>query len=239
VNRLGGRSQGIRPNSEAASSCVRMLGPTGSVRVIDAAENGRPVVFVLDDDPQVREALSGLLLSEGLRVFPFCSADEFLQAKVPDSPSCLVLDLQLPGITGLELQQKLAETGGPPIVFISGHGDIPSSVRAMKGGAIEFLSKPFSDQELFDAVRTAIAQDRVARRRRAELASLRKSYAQLTIREREVLPLIVAGLTNKQSAEKLGIAAITLQIHRGRVMKKMGAQSVPDLVRMAARLGLM
>ena len=199
----------------------------------------RPVVFVLDDDLSVREALSSLLRAAGLKVSVFESAAEFLQAKKPDSPACLVLDLQLPDISGLELQRELIEADGPPIVFISGHGDIPSSVRAMKAGAIEFLPKPFGDQELLTAVRSAIAKDQGARQSRSELAQLQKSYALLSTREREVLPLVVAGLTNKQSAAKLGIAEITLQVHRAQVMRKMAAQSVPELVRMASKLGIL
>jgi FixJ family two-component response regulator len=199
----------------------------------------RPVVFVLDDDPSVREALFSLLRSAGLQVSVFESAAEFLQAKMPDSPACLVLDLQLPDISGLELQRELAKANGPPIVFISGHADISSSVRAMKAGAIEFLPKPFSDQELLTAVQSAIVQDQGARRTRSELADLQKSYALLSTREREVLPLVVDGLTNKQSAAKLGIAEITLQVHRAQIMRKMRAQSVPELVRMAGKLGIL
>jgi FixJ family two-component response regulator len=203
------------------------------------AVNSEPIVLVLDDDSSVRDALLGLFRSVGLRVAAFKSATEFLQAELPNSPSCLVLDLQLPDINGLELQQKLAETNGPPIVFISGHGDIPSSVRAMKAGAVEFLVKPFNDGELLDAVRSAIARDRQKRREKLELAELQRSYALLSLRECEVLPLIVAGLTNRQSAEKLGIAEITLQVHRGQIMRKMGAASVPDLVRMTGKLGVL
>jgi FixJ family two-component response regulator len=194
------------------------------------------VVVVLDDDPRVREALSSLLRSADLQVFTFGSAEEFLQATTPDLPTCLILDLQLPGISGLDLQQTLAGSDGPPIIFISGQGDIPSSVRAMKGGAVEFLPKPFSDKDLFEAIDTAIAQDVVARERRADRAEVQKLYARLTTREREVFPLIVAGLTNKQSAAKLGIAEITLQVHRARIMRKMEVQSVPELVRMATKL---
>jgi FixJ family two-component response regulator len=194
------------------------------------------VVLVLDDDPQVRVALAGLLCSSGLQVFTFASAEEFLQAKIPDLPSCLILDLELPGANGLDLQKKLAETDGPPIIFISGHGDIRSSVRAMKEGAVEFLPKPFSDQELFAAVDAAMARDRETKERKADVAEMQKLYARLTPREREVFPLIVAGQTNKQSAAKLGIAEITLQVHRAQIMRKMEAQSVPELVRMATRL---
>jgi FixJ family two-component response regulator len=203
-----------------------------------AVNSERPLVFVLDDDPSVREALSGLLRSAGLQVSTFESAAEFLKVKPPASLDCLVLDLQLPDISGLELQRKLAETNGPPIVFISGRGDIPSSVQAMKAGAVEFLAKPFSDQELLDAIHSAIAQGRKARQDRSEIANLQESYALLSNREREVLPLVVAGLTNKQSAAKLGIAKITLQVHRGQIMRKMGAGSVPELVRMAGKLGI-
>jgi FixJ family two-component response regulator len=198
-----------------------------------------PLVFVLDDDPSVREALSSLLRSAGLQVSTFESAAEFLRVTSHTSPDCLVLDLQLPDKSGLELQQELAKANGPPIVFISGHGDIPSSVQAMKAGAIEFLPKPFSDQELLEAIHSAIAQAQKSRQDRSELADLQESYALLSAREREVLPLVVTGLTNRQSAEKLGIAKITLQVHRAQIMRKMGAQSVPDLVRMAGKLGLL
>jgi FixJ family two-component response regulator len=197
-----------------------------------------PLVFVLDDDPSVREALSSLLRSAELQVSTFESAEEFLKITSHASPDCLVLDLQLPDMNGLELQQELAKAHGPPIVFISGHGDIPSSVQAMKAGAVEFLPKPFSDQELLEAIQSAIAQGRKARQDRSEIADLQESYALLSTREREVLPLVVTGLTNRQSAAKLGIAKITLQVHRAQIMRKMGAQSVPDLVRMAGKLGL-
>jgi FixJ family two-component response regulator len=197
-----------------------------------------PLVFVLDDDPSVREALSSLLRSAELQVSTFESAEEFLKITSHASPDCLVLDLQLPDMSGLELQQELAKANGPPIVFISGHGDIPSSVQAMKAGAVEFLPKPFSDQELLEAIQSAIAQGKKARQDRSEIADLQESYALLSTREREVLPLVVTGLTNRQSAAKLGIAKITLQVHRAQVMRKMGAQSVPDLVRMAGKLGL-
>jgi FixJ family two-component response regulator len=203
-----------------------------------AVNSERPLVFVLDDDPSVREALSSLLRSAGLRVSTFESATELLKVMSTASLDCLVLDLQLPDISGLELQRKLVETNGPPIVFISGHGDIPSSVQAMKAGAVEFLPKPFSDRELLEAIHSAIAQGRKARQDRSEIADLQESYALLSTREREVLPLVVTGLTNRQSAAKLGIAKITLQVHRAQIMRKMGAQSVPDLVRMAGKLGL-
>lgn len=195
-----------------------------------------PVVFVVDDDHRVREALSSLISSVGLRVAVFGSAAEFLESKKPDAPACLVLDLQLPGISGLELQQRLADA--PPIVFITGHGDIPSSVRAMKAGAIEFLSKPFDDQELLRAIHAAIDQDRVARRKRSELAELQRRYNLLTPREREVLPFVVAGFANKQTGADLGTSEITIGVHRGQVMRKMAAKSLADLVRMADQLGI-
>jgi FixJ family two-component response regulator len=196
------------------------------------------VVYVLDDDPAVRAALAGLLRSAGLRTVLFATAEEFLRAKVQEAPACLVLDLQLPDISGLELQRSLAETDGPPIIFISAHGSIPNSVRAMKAGAVEFLVKPFSDEELLQAIGSAIEQDRRVRQSRSELAGLRAAYAHLSRREREVLPLVVAGLTNRESAVNLGIAEITLQVHRGQIMRKLGARSVPELVRMAGKLGV-
>ena len=199
----------------------------------------QPVILILDDDPDIRAALAGLLTASGMRVLLFATAAEFLKANLPDAPCCLLLDLQLPDISGLDLQAKLATKSGPPVIFISGHGDVPTSVRAMKGGAIEFLPKPFSEEELFDAIQVAIAQDRSRRRERAEMADLQESYSRLSVREREAMPLIASGLTNKQSAEKLGIAEITLQIHRRQILKKMGAQSIPDLVRMATKLGML
>jgi FixJ family two-component response regulator len=198
--------------------------------------SGDPMVFVVDDDYRVREALSSLISSAGLRVAAYGSAAEFLEAEKPDAPACLVLDLQLPGPSGLDLQRELADGGGPPIIFITGHGDIPSSVRAMKAGAIEFLPKPFGDEELLQAIDAAIAVDRKARRERADLAELRKHYALLTPREREVLPFVVAGLANKQTAGELGTSEITIGVHRGQVMRKMGARSLAELVRMADRL---
>jgi FixJ family two-component response regulator len=197
-----------------------------------------PIVFVVDDDHRVREALCSLIASVGLRVNAYGSAAEFLEAEKPDTPACLVLDVQLPGASGLELQRELADGPGPPIIFITGHGDIPSSVRAMKAGAIEFLPKPFGDEELLRAIDAALAQDRKARRERGELAELQKRYARLTPREREVLPLVVAGLANKQTAAELGTSEITIGVHRGQVMRKMGARSLAELVRMADRLTL-
>jgi FixJ family two-component response regulator len=197
-----------------------------------------PIVFVVDDDHRVREALCSLIASVGLRVTAYGSAVEFLAAEKPDAPACLVLDLQLPGPSGLELQRELADGVGPPIVFITGHGDIPSSVRAMKAGAIEFLPKPFGDRELLAAIDAALALDRKGRRERAELAELQKHYALLTPREREVLPFVAAGLANKQTAAELGTSEITIGVHRGQIMRKMGARSLAELVRMADKLTL-
>jgi FixJ family two-component response regulator len=197
-----------------------------------------PIVFVVDDDHRVREALCSLISSVGLRVAAYGSAAEFLEAEKPDAPACLVLDLQLPGSSGLELQRELADGSGPPIIFITGHGDIPTSVRAMKAGAIEFLPKPFGDQELLQGIDAALALDRKGRRERAELAELQKHYALLTPREREVLPFVVAGLANKQTAAELGTSEITIGVHRGQIMRKMGARSLAELVRMADRLAL-
>ncbi len=197
-----------------------------------------PVVFVVDDDHRVREALTSLISSAGLQVAVFSSAAEFLEFERPDAPACLVLDLQLPDVSGLELQEQLSDGDTPPIVFISGHGDIPSSVRAMKAGAIEFLSKPFDDQELLRAIHTAIDQDRIARQKRSELAELQRRYKLLTPREREVLPFVVAGFSNKQTGAELGTAEITIGVHRGQVMRKMSAKSLAELVRIADKLGL-
>jgi FixJ family two-component response regulator len=197
-----------------------------------------PIVYVLDDDYRVREALTSLLSSVGFRVEVFASAAEYLKFKKPDSPACLILDLQLPGMSGLDLQREIAGGDAPAIVFVTGHGDVPSSVRAMKAGAIEFLLKPFDDQELLRAIDAAIAQDREARVKRAEMAELRRRYALLTPREREVLPFVVAGLLNKQTAAELGNSEITIQVHRGQIMRKMAASSLADLVKMAGKLGI-
>jgi FixJ family two-component response regulator len=196
------------------------------------------IVFVVDDDYRVREALSSLIASVGLRVSAFGSAAEFLESEKPDSPACLVLDLQLPDVNGLELQRELAAGDGPPIVFITGHGDIPSSVRAMKAGAIEFLPKPFSEQELLRAIDSAIVLDREARQKRSEQAELQERYSLLTPREREVLPFVVAGFANKQTAADLGTSEITIGVHRGQIMHKMGAGSLAELVRMSDKLGI-
>jgi FixJ family two-component response regulator len=197
-----------------------------------------PVVFVVDDDSRVREAISNLISSVGLRVAVFSSAAEFLESEKPDAPACLVLDLQLPDASGLELQQQLLAEDSPPIVFITGHGDVPSSVRAMKAGAIEFLSKPFREKELLQAIGIAIDRDRIARQKKLELAELQKHYNLLTPREREVLPFVVAGFANKVTAADLGTSEITIGVHRGQIMRKMGAKSLAELVRMADKIGI-
>jgi FixJ family two-component response regulator len=197
-----------------------------------------PIVFVVDDDYRVREALSSLISSIGLRVAVFNSAGEFLESEKPDAPACLVLDLQLPGTNGLQLQEQLVTGDAPPIIFITGHGDVPSSVRAMKAGAVEFLSKPFNEQELLQAIDAAIGLDRAARQQRSELAELQSHYNLLTPREREVLPFVVAGCANKVTAADLGTSEITIGVHRGQIMRKMGARSLAELVRMADTLGI-
>lgn len=195
------------------------------------------IVFVVDDDARIREALAELLESHGMRAITYGSAGEYINADRPNVPACLILDVELPDINGLDLQRQI-ETTHPPIIFVTGHGDIPSSVQAIKHGAVDFLTKPFSDAILLAAVDTAIAQDRAARLERAELGELRRRYEDLTPREREVLPLVVSGLLNKQAAAELGISEVTLQIHRRNVMQKMAAASLADLVRIAERMGI-
>jgi FixJ family two-component response regulator len=194
------------------------------------------IVFIVDDDRRICEALSELLSTFDLHVVTFGSAAEYLAYPKPDVPGCLVLDVELPDINGLDLQSQTRQGNDPQIVFITGHGDIPTSVRAIKAGAVDFLTKPFREEDLIRAIDAAIAQDRDARRKRAERAELRERLSCLTPREREVLPLVVSGLLNKQAAAELGISEITLQIHRGNIMKKMDAGSLAELVRMAAAL---
>jgi FixJ family two-component response regulator len=198
-----------------------------------------PTVFVVDDDASVREALKSLVRSLGLQVELFASAQEFFQSEKPAVPSCLVLDIRLPGISGLDFQRKLIEANIPiPIIFITGHGDIPMSVRAMKAGAIEFLTKPFSDQDLLDAIHLALEKDRGRRKREDEVAMLSRRYELLTPREREIFPLVISGLPNKQIAYEIGTSEATAKVHRSQLMRKMCAESLPELVRMAGKMGI-
>jgi FixJ family two-component response regulator len=196
-------------------------------------------VYVVDDDPSIREMLASLFRSVGLRVELFGSAPELLQSQLRDVPSCLVLDVRLPGLGGLDLQAELAKANiRTPIIFMTGYGDIPMSVRAMKGGAVDFLTKPFRDQELLDAVSTALDRDRNRRQYDMSVSELRTRFDSLTAREQQVMTLATAGLMNKQTAAEMGVTEFTVKIHRGNVMKKMGARSLADLVKMAEKLGL-
>jgi FixJ family two-component response regulator len=205
--------------------------------------NGRaepqPIVLVIDDTDTVREALSALFRSVGLQVKTFASAAEFLQFKLPDTPTCMVLDVRLPGVSGLDFQSDLAKAHiDIPIVFMTGYGDIPMSVRAMKAGAVEFLTKPFREQEMLDAVQVGLERDRNRRKNAGDTAKLKASFDTLTSREQEIMGLVTAGLMNKQIAGQLGVSEITVKVHRGNVMRKMGAKSLAELVRMADALGV-
>jgi RNA polymerase sigma factor (sigma-70 family) len=201
--------------------------------------SARPIVFVVDDDDDVRRSLERLIGSVGLEVETFASAQEFLQREPPDDPACLVLDVRMPGLSGLDLQQKLTAAGlGVPIIFMTGHGTVPMSVRAMKAGAVDFLQKPFDDQVLLDAVQQAIDRDRRTKQRQAEQLATQARIDSLTPREREVFTLVVRGLLNKQIAGKLGTSEKTVKVQRARVVQKMQAQSLADLVRMAERAGI-
>ena len=199
----------------------------------------QPIVFVIDDDASLREALSSLFRSVGLQAKTFASASEFLSFKLPDAPTCLVLDVRLPGVSGLDFQADLAKAHiDVPIVFMTGHGDIPMTVRAMKAGAVEFLPKPFRDQDMLDAVQIGLERDRSRRKNAGDAAKLKATFDTLTSREQEIMGLVTAGLMNKQIAGELGVSEITVKVHRGNVMRKMGAKSLADLVRMADALGV-
>ena len=205
----------------------------------ETASAKEPIVFVIDDDASVRRALTNLFQSVGLAVQVFGSAPEMLKSKLPDVASCLVLDIRLPGLSGLDFQNELAKANiHIPIIFMTGHGDIPMTVRAMKGGAVDFLTKPFRDQDMLDAVVMAIERDRKRREVEKVVMDLQALFGTLTSREREVLALVATGLMNKQIAAELGLAEITVKIHRGHIMKKMGARSLADLVRKAETLGI-
>ena len=204
---------------------------------MDAVKQSDSIVFVIDDDPSIRLAITSLIRSVGMRVESFPSAQEFMASKRPDAPACLVLDVRMPGVSGLDLQRELGDADiRIPIIFITGHGDIPMSVRAMKAGAVEFLTKPFRDQDLLDAISQALERDRAHRSQYSEMAELRRRFKVLTPREKEVMELVVSGLLNKQIAARLNISEITVKLHRHQVMEKMEAQSLADLVRMAEKL---
>ena len=225
-----------------ADSSVATLYAQPATQAVDVEghemSDGTSIVFVVDDDVSVRESLELLIKAAGWQPETFASAQAFLARSRPTVPCCLVLDVTLPGLSGLELQQRLVERTDMPIIFITGHGDVPMSVQAMKAGAVEFLTKPFTNDVLLDAIGGAIERSRTAVRQESEMRVLRSAYASLTPREREVMALVVSGLLNKQVGGELGISEITVKAHRGQVMRKMKADSLPELVTMAARLGL-
>lgn len=218
----------------------RALGPPANrERVMKELPEAQSIVFVIDDDTSVREALKNLFRSVGMRVEVFSSAIEFLKYKLPDAVACLVLDIRMPGVSGLDFQVELTKADiRIPIIFITGHGDIPMSVRAMKAGAVEFLTKPFRDQDILDAVQIALERDRARRSRDKTVQEVRANFETLTPREQEVIAFVTTGLMNKQIAAELGVSEVTVKVHRGNVMKKMGARSIADLVRMADALGI-
>jgi FixJ family two-component response regulator len=207
--------------------------------MMSEASQQQPVVLVIDDDASLREALSSLFRSVGLQVMAFASAPEFLQSSLPDAPSCMVLDVRLPGLSGLDFQAELVKSHvHVPIIFMTGHGDIPMTVRAMKAGAVEFLTKPFREQDMLDAVRLGLDRDRSRREVEKAASQLRTSFKAMSPREQEIMGFVTAGFMNKQIAGELGISEITVKVHRGSVMRKMGAKSLADLVRMAEMLGV-
>ena len=209
------------------------------LRLMSKQHEDQPIVVVIDDDDLVREGVCDLLRSIGLQTKPFASVPEFLKWKLPDGPRCLVLDVRLPGLSGLDFQSELNKANVQiPIVFMTGHGDIPMSVRAMKGGAVDFLSKPFRDQDLLDAVQTGLEHDRNRRQSASTTLQLRSAFDSLTSREQEIMGLVAAGLMNKQIAAEIGVSEVTVKFHRGNLMRKMGAKSVAELVRMADNLGV-
>jgi FixJ family two-component response regulator len=222
-----------------AQSFASLFRSTTKKNPMQESRQSNATIAIVDDDPSVREGLSSLIRSAGLKVETFASAQEFLARPDDETPSCIVLDLQLPGLSGLDLQKRMAEAGLEiPIVFLTGHGNIPASVQAMKAGAVEFLTKPFDDEELLRAIQEAVQRDRQTRQQHADIRELQNRYQSLTAREQEVMQQVVSGLLNKQVAAELHITEYTVKIHRGRVMRKMHAESLADLVRMAENLGI-